>query len=105
MDAFQPRVAKKCRFPIPVQLIVVVASILVSYFLELNDKYGVEVTGPLKQGFPMPAPPSKELMGKLWKDSIVVGLVGYSVTLSLAKIFAERFRYNMDGNQELLAEV
>ena len=102
---FQPRVAKKCSFPIPIQLIVVVAGILVSHFLELNKEYDVDITGPIRQGFPPPLRPSSVLIKRLWSDSIVVGLVGYSVTLSLAKIFAERFKYEVDGNQEILAEV
>lgn len=97
--------AKKCSFPIPIQLIVVVAGILVAHFLELNEKHGVDITGPIRQGFPPPLRPSKVLIGRLWSDSIVVGLVGYSVTLSLAKIFADRFKYEVDGNQEILAEV
>lgn len=97
--------AKKCSFPIPIQLIVVVAGILVAHFLELNEKHGVDITGPIHQGFPPPLRPSKVLIGRLWSDSIVVGLVGYSVTLSLAKIFADRFKYEVDGNQEILAEV
>ena len=102
---FQPQVAKKCRLPIPIQLIVVIISIIVSHFMKLHDKYGVKVTGPLKEGFPMPSVPPTDLMMKLLTDSIVVGLVGYSITLSLAKKFAEQFRYDLDGNQELLAEV
>ena len=105
MTPFQPRVAKKCSFPIPIQLIVVVAGILVSHFLELSEKYDVDITGPIQQGFPPPLRPTKVLIGRLWSDSIVVGLVGYSVTLSLAKIFAEKFKYEVDGNQEILAEV
>ena len=105
MNVFQPRVAKKCRFPIPIQFIVLVIGTLLSYLFEFSENYGVEVTGPLTPGIPVPKPPSKELMGALYKDSIVVALVGYSVTLSLAKTFAQRFHYDMDGNQELLAEV
>ena len=97
--------AKKCSFPIPIQLIVVVAGILVSHFLDLNYEYDVAIAGPIDQGFPPPLRPSSVLIKRLWSDSIVVGLVGYSVTLSLAKIFAERFKYEVDGNQEILAEV
>ena len=101
----QPRVAKKCSFPIPIQLIVVVAGILVCHFLELESKFDVEITGPIHQGFPPPLRPTKVLIGRLWDDAIVVGLVSYSVTLSLAKKFGERFKYEIDGNQEILAEV
>ena len=103
--SLQPRVAKKCSFPIPIQLIVVVAGILVCHFLELNTKFDVDITGPIHQGFPPPLRPTKVLIGQLWDDAIVVGLVGYSVTLSLAKKFGERFKYEIDGNQEILAEV
>jgi MFS superfamily sulfate permease-like transporter len=82
-----------------------VIGILASHFGEFASRWGVAVTGDLATGFPSPTVPDGSLMKELLVDSIIVAIVGYSITLSLAKIFAERFHYQMDGNQELLAEV
>jgi len=38
-------------------------------------------------------------------QSIIIAIVGYCVTLSMAKIYANKFSYKVDGNQELLSEV
>ncbi len=84
---------------------MLVIGILASEFGEFDTRWGVAVTGDLPTGFPTPTVPKGDLMQKLIVQSIIVAIVGYSITLSLAKIFAERFHYEVDGNQELLAEV
>ena len=38
-------------------------------------------------------------------DSLVLAIVGYCVSLSMAKLFSTKFDYPMDGNQEMLSEV
>lgn len=37
-------------------------------------------------------------------DSLVIAIVGYCITLSMAKIFAIKFNYKISGSQEMLAE-
>ena len=49
--------------------------------------------------------PEVDLFSKIVVDSIIVAIVGYSITLSMAKIFAQKFNYSVDGNQELFSEV
>ena len=38
-------------------------------------------------------------------DSVVVGVLCYCFSISMAKIFARQFKYNLDDRQELLSEV
>ena len=38
-------------------------------------------------------------------DALVLAIVGYCVSLSMAKLFATKFDYPMDGTQEMLSEV
>ncbi len=38
-------------------------------------------------------------------ESLIIAVVGYSITLSMAKIFAAKFGYRVDGNQEMFGEV
>jgi len=47
----------------------------------------------------------KDLFTELIASSIIIAIVGYCVTLSMAKIYASKFAYKVDGNQELLSEV
>jgi len=38
-------------------------------------------------------------------ESLIVAVVGYCITLSMAKIYADKFGYKVDGNQEMFGEV
>ena len=55
--------------------------------------------------FPPPKVPDSDLFSMLVVDSLVIAIVGYCITLSMAKIFATKFDYKLDGNQELFGEV
>ena len=46
-----------------------------------------------------------DLFSTLIVNSLIIAIVGYCVTLSMAKIYASKFAYKIDGNQELLSEV
>ena len=41
----------------------------------------------------------------LVRDSILIAIVGWAFTLSMAKTIAKELNYSLDGNQELFAEV
>ena len=43
--------------------------------------------------------PKAEYVPKLIQDGFVVGIVTFSVTVSLAKVFAREFGYSIDSNQ------
>ena len=43
-------IAKRCKFPIPIQLILVVLGTLASWGLDLNASYGLRVVGNVPTG-------------------------------------------------------
>ena len=43
-------IAKRCRFPIPIQLILVILGTLASWGLDLNASYGLRVVGNVPTG-------------------------------------------------------
>ena len=57
--------------------------------------------------------PDKKNLGKIIPGAVMIctssllpsppGIVGYAITVSLGKIFARRFNYPLDDNQELVA--
>lgn len=46
-----------------------------------------------------------ELVPKVFLDSFVVTMVAYTVSISMAFILAQKAAYEVDANQELLAQV
>jgi len=49
--------------------------------------------------------PPFSLAGAVALDSLVIAIVSYAGSISLAKIFAEKHNYPVDPNQELYAMV
>jgi len=103
-EVLKPKLQKYCRFPVPIQLIVVVFATLISYLADFGTKYEVDIIGEVPAGFRVPTAPNLDNISDLILPSLIIAIVGYCVTLSMAKIFAEKFEYPMNGNQELLAE-
>uniref|UniRef100_A0AAQ4S8K2 Solute carrier family 26 member 5 n=1 Tax=Gasterosteus aculeatus aculeatus TaxID=481459 RepID=A0AAQ4S8K2_GASAC len=97
------RFKKKLPIPIPGEIIVVIVSTGVSYGLSLSEDYKVEVVGKIPTGLLPPTAPEFSLLPSLVTDSFAVAIVGFSMGISLAKTFALKHGYSVDGNQELIA--
>ncbi|KAM9334539.1 prestin [Symphorus nematophorus] len=97
------RFKKKLPIPIPGEIIVVIVSTGVSYGLSLSSDYKVDVVGTIPTGLLPPAAPEFSLLPSLITDSFAIAIVGFSMGISLAKIFALKHGYTVDGNQELIA--
>ncbi|XP_041718193.1 prestin-like [Coregonus clupeaformis] len=97
------RFKKKLPVPIPGEIIVVIVSTGISYGLSLSENYQVDVVRTIPTGLLPPAIPDFSLLPNLVMDSIAIAVVGFSMGISLAKIFALKHGYSVDGNQELIA--
>uniref|UniRef100_A0A8C9WSW5 Solute carrier family 26 member 5 n=1 Tax=Scleropages formosus TaxID=113540 RepID=A0A8C9WSW5_SCLFO len=97
------RFKKKLPVPIPGEIIVVIVSTGISYGMKLCDVYHVDVVGEIPTGLLPPSVPKFSLLHSLVVDSIAIAIVGFSMAISLAKIFALKHGYAVDGNQELIA--
>lgn len=102
--AVKPKLAKQCRFPVPMQFIVVVLGTLTSYMMDLKSKSNIEVIGHVPTGLPRPKNPDFEVAYETIGDAFAITLIGYVITLSLSRICASRHNYNVDPNQELVAQ-
>jgi len=90
---------------LPVGLVVLAASILLSAGLDLAGRHGVEVVGTLPQGLPHLGLPHVGLasMWLLVPAAAGILLVAYSEALGVAATFANKHGYEIDPDQELLA--
>ncbi|KAF9427789.1 hypothetical protein BGZ94_004144 [Podila epigama] len=100
----------KMHIPIPDIFICVVLFTLATVLFELDTKYGIEVIGTIPTGLPTAAwPPQlvstwtkQELTPLIW-PSILMAIVVYVMSLSVAKHFGRAFGYEVDPDQEMLA--
>ncbi|KAI3357252.1 hypothetical protein L3Q82_015701 [Scortum barcoo] len=89
--------------PIPVELIGIIIATVVSWQVNLEEKYGVDVVGVIPSGLQPPVLPAASLFGQVIGDAFALAVVGYGIAISLGRIFALKYGYNVDSNQELIA--
>ncbi|XP_062248254.1 solute carrier family 26 member 6 [Platichthys flesus] len=94
---------KKIPVPIPVELLAVVIGTVVSWQVNLEEKYGVDVVGLIPSGLQPPVLPNVSLFGQVIGDAFALSVVGYGIAISLGRIFAIKYGYKVDSNQELIA--
>lgn len=101
----QPRCAKLCKFPLPAELIAVVGGTAISQVMQLGSVYNVHLIGAIPKDIPPLEMPPIRLLWLVAVDSIAIAIVSYTVTISMALIFAKKQNYEVNPNQELLAMV
>ncbi|KAL5290573.1 SLC26A2 family protein [Megaselia abdita] len=102
-ELLKPWFSKKCRFPIPAELLAVVTGTLLNRYLHLEEKYEVTSVGHIPLGLPPPEFPPLGLFPLVFVDSIAIAVVSYSIVVSMGLIFAKKHSYEIFPNQELFA--
>ncbi|XP_061941531.1 solute carrier family 26 member 6 isoform X2 [Apis cerana] len=102
-EFLKPWISKKCSIPIPIELIAVVSGTLISKYFCFSTKYNIQVVGDIPTGLPVPTIPTFNLLHLVAMDSIAITMVSYTITISMALIFAQKLNYKINSNQELLA--
>ncbi|XP_052064184.1 sulfate transporter-like [Mytilus californianus] len=100
-DVINERFKNKMKMPIPIDIILVVIATIISYFAKLHDTFDVGVVGEIPAGLPTPQLPrvSVDIIG----HSIVVGLIVFVLTISMARLCEVKHGYSVNDNQELVA--
>jgi len=96
---------KKLNKSIPAALVVVVAGILVVYFLGLED-VGVKIVGKVPSGLPSLKVPTINYarISELVPIAMTLALIAFMEAISVAKAVEEKHDdYKVDSNQELIA--
>ena len=88
----------------PVALFVVIGGIAAASFVDLGA-YGVKLLGEVPRGLPVPSLPAVR-----WEDvvdllplALACFLLGAVETAAIGRMFAEKYGYHLDSNQEFLA--
>ncbi|OTF81053.1 Sulfate transporter-like protein [Euroglyphus maynei] len=90
-------------FPLPIDLILVITSIVLSWLFNFNHQFDIQVVKKVPTGLPKPTVPRFDLMPSIFFDSLVLSIICFAVSLSLAKIFAKKHGHHIRPNQELFA--
>ncbi|XP_063282300.1 solute carrier family 26 member 6-like [Pelobates fuscus] len=93
----------KLPMPIPIELVVLLISTGLSYGINLHEQYGVGIVGNIPTGLLAPTVPKTDLFFQVVGNAFAIAVVGYTITISLAKMFANKHGYKVDSNQEFIA--
>lgn len=99
----KPKLSRMCMVPVPIELIVVVSGTLLSRFIDLGSNYHIKTIGTIPTGFPAFEVPTMDLVQDIAIDGFIIAMVSYTISVSMALIFAQKLNYEIDFNQELLA--
>ncbi|XP_006859662.1 PREDICTED: solute carrier family 26 member 10 [Chrysochloris asiatica] len=89
--------------PIPGEVVMVLLASVLCYTSSLDTRYNVQIVGTLPGGFPQPHLPNLTELPRILTDSLPIALMTFAVSASLASIYADKYSYTIDSNQELLA--
>lgn len=104
-DCVNERFKHRLPAPVPVELLVVVVSTVISYFGQLHGNFGLDIVGSFKTGFPVPKVPMRALeeSPKYLVDSFIMAILIFANTIAMVKICAKKHNYEVDDSQELIA--
>jgi SulP family sulfate permease len=85
-------------------MVAVIASTAVVGLLRLDQSAGVSVVGAVPQGLPQPSlpMPSMGTLGQLWLPALLISLVGFVESVSVAQSLALKRQQRITPNRELL---
>ncbi|XP_060745503.1 solute carrier family 26 member 3, tandem duplicate 2 [Tachysurus vachellii] len=97
------RFKKKLPVPIPIEVIMTIIACGISYAYNFRDNFGVDVVGKIPDGFEPPLAPNFQVFQETAVDAFPMSIVGFAVAFAVAKVYAVKHDYVIDGNQELIA--
>lgn len=84
-------------------VVAVILTIAVVQWLQLESR-GVAIVGPIPRGLPPLAPPdfSMDLVRALWLPALLIAIIGYVESISVARTLGNKRQQRVDGDQELI---
>ena len=100
-------ILRKLLSKVPGVLIILIVGIAVSTYFGLSDK-GVEIIGEIPTGLPMFTLPSVSFIlnnfSVILAGAIGIFMIAFSESIATARLYATKHNYQIDTNQEMLAQ-
>lgn len=100
-DVINEKFKDKMKMPVPIDIILVTIATIISHFGKFHGTFKIKVVGEIPLGLPEPKAPF--LAADMIGHSIVVGIIIFVLTISMARLCELKHGYTVDDNQELVA--
>jgi len=84
------RFKNKLKLPIPAELLLVILATIASHVGRLDERYALPIIGNIPLGLPAPRVPPMMAASSYIVDGLVLGVVGFVVAVTMARLMAER---------------
>uniref|UniRef100_A0A5S6Q8L3 STAS domain-containing protein n=1 Tax=Trichuris muris TaxID=70415 RepID=A0A5S6Q8L3_TRIMR len=91
------------KFPLPIDIIIVIIFTSISFTVDFPRNYGVSIVGDIPAGLLYPRLPKWSILKEMISDALSIGVVAYSLCVALGKVFAKKYAYRLMPNQEWYA--
>ena len=95
------RLVQNGRMTVPIELIIIITAVTVSYFADLNAVFKVPIVGFIPRGFPVPTTPKIQEGLTYIPSTIAFAIMNLTTFSIMLNVFAELHPYKVDLNQEL----
>nr|XP_020840250.1 pendrin isoform X2 [Phascolarctos cinereus] len=84
-------------------IIYTIIAAAISYGVDLEKKCNAGIVKSIPRGFLPPVLPSVNMFSQMATASFSIAVVAYAVAVSVGKVYAIKYDYAIDGNQEFIA--
>ncbi|CAF0774374.1 unnamed protein product [Adineta steineri] len=102
-DNINERFKGRMPIPVPIELIIVVLGTGLSAAFDFNKRWNISIVGSLPLGIPPPVAPPMAAITDVIGDAVAIAIVCFVVNISMAKLFATKYKYQISPNQELFS--
>ncbi|KAM9311737.1 pendrin-like [Gastrophryne carolinensis] len=89
--------------PIPIEIIVTIVATAISYGADLEKRFNAGTVKTIPSGFIPPMAPDVSMFSEIASSAFSIGIVAYAISVSVAKVYATKHSYIINGSQELIA--
>ena len=93
----------KLKVPVPIELLLVAISTIISHFAQLHDRYNIRILKDIPTGLPEPRVPHFENAQSYLVNAFVIAIMVFIINLSLAKVYSQKYQYPIDQSQEMFS--
>ncbi len=66
---------------------------------KFNENFKIKIVGDLPRGIPAPRLPPFSIASEVFGDAISIAIVSFAINISMAKLFAKKYKYELNANQ------